>query len=409
MKFVFIAAEKARAPVSALCRVLGVTRSGFYAWQARDLSEQAIDDQKLALEIAAIHKASGETYGSPRVHAELHAKGLEVSRKRVARLMRELGIRSRRKRRFKATTDSGHKLPVADNVLDRKFEVDAPDVAWVTDITYVWTDEGWLYLAAILDLFSRRVVGHALSERIDRALVLEALRDAVGRRVPDAGLLHHSDRGSQYASHDYFTDALSEHGITCSMSRKGNCWDATPPGRELLRATLKTECIYSRLCFATRAEAPWRRSSTSSRSSTIGTATRHFEPSATSARWSSEPKFIEEKQTKARVRKRGSVTRLVHGGRGRISWPSWTPWATRPPMTLTFWRWAPNAMSPPPIRPTPRSHSVEDPPPPHRDSSISWSPGPGAASRMTVAVWMRPARNARSPRAIRRRGLAGSN
>ena len=157
----------------------------------------AIDDQKLALEIAAIHKASGETYGSPRVHAELRAKGLEVSRKRVARLMRELGLRSRRKRRFKATTDSGHKLPVADNVLDREFDVDAPDVAWVTDITYVWTDEGWLYLAAILDLFSRRVVGHAMSERIDRGLVLEALRDAVGRRVPDAGLLHHSDRGSQ--------------------------------------------------------------------------------------------------------------------------------------------------------------------------------------------------------------------
>ncbi len=203
MKFAFISAEKAWAPVSILCRVLGVTRSGFYAWQQRAPSEQALDDQKLALEIAAIDKASGDTYGSPRIHAELHDKSLEVSRKRVARLMRELGIRSRRKRRFKATTDSGHKLPVADNVLDRKFEVDAPDVAWVTDITYVWTDEGWLYLAAILDLFSRRVVGHAMSEHIDPALVLEALRDAVGRRVPDAGLLHHSDRGSQYASNDY--------------------------------------------------------------------------------------------------------------------------------------------------------------------------------------------------------------
>ncbi len=225
VKFAFISAEKAWAPVSALCRVLEVTRSGFYAWQARDPSDQAIDDQKLALEVAAIYKASGETYGSPRVHAELHAKGLEVSRKRVARMMRELGLRSRRRRRFKATTDSKHTLPVAENVLDRKFDVDAPDVAWVTDITYVWTDEGWLYLAAILDLFSRRVVGHAMSERIDRALVLEALRDAVGRRVPDAGLLHHSDRGSQYASNDY-QDALTERGITCSMSRKGNCWDS---------------------------------------------------------------------------------------------------------------------------------------------------------------------------------------
>lgn len=251
MKFAFISAEKAWAPVSILCRVLGVTRSGFYAWQQRAPSEQALDDQKLALEIAAIYKASGDTYGSPRIHAELHDKGLEVSRKRVARLMRELGIRSRRKRRFKATTDSAHKLPVADNVLDRKFEVDAPDVAWVTDITYVWTDEGWLYLAAILDLFSRRVVGHAMSERIDRALVLEALRDAVGRRVPDAGLLHHSDRGSQYASNDY-QNALTERGITCSMSRKGNCWDNAVA--ESFFATLKTECIYARR-FATRAEA----------------------------------------------------------------------------------------------------------------------------------------------------------
>jgi len=251
VKFAFISAEKAWAPVSVLCRVLGVTRSGFYAWHQRGPCELAIDDQKLALEIAAIHKASGETYGSPRVHAELRAKGLGVSRKRVARLMRELGLRSRRKRRFKATTDSGHKLPVADNVLDREFDVDAPNVAWVTDITYVWTDEGWLYLAAILDLFSRRVVGHAMSERIDRALVLKALRNAVGRRVPDAGLLHHSDRGSQYASGDYQA-ALSERGITCSMSRKGNCWDNAVA--ESFFATLKTECIYSRR-FATRAEA----------------------------------------------------------------------------------------------------------------------------------------------------------
>jgi transposase InsO family protein len=251
VKFAFISAEKAWAPVSALCKVLGVTRSGFYAWQQRDPSELAIDDQKLALEIAAIHKASAETYGSPRIHAELRAKGLGVSRKRVARLMRELGIRSRRKRRFKATTDSGHTLPVADNVLDRKFDVDAPDVAWVTDITYVWTDEGWLYLAAILDLFSRRVVGLAMSERIDRALVIEALRVAVGRRVPSAGLVHHSDRGSQYASGDY-QDALRDLGVVCSMSRKGNCYDNAVA--ESFFATLKTECIYPRR-FATRAQA----------------------------------------------------------------------------------------------------------------------------------------------------------
>jgi transposase InsO family protein len=251
VKFAFISAEKAHAPVSVLCRTLEVARSGFYAWQARDPSEQHIDDEKLGVEIAAIHRASGETYGSPRILLDLHAKGLQVSRKRVARLMRELGIRSRRKRRFKATTDSGHQLPVAENVLDRKFEVDAPNVAWVTDITYVWTDEGWLYLATILDLFSRRVVGLAMSERIDRALVLEALRVAVGRRTPDAGLLHHSDRGSQYASNDY-QDALAEQGIVCSMSRKGNCWDNAVA--ESFFATLKTECIHGRR-FATRAEA----------------------------------------------------------------------------------------------------------------------------------------------------------
>jgi putative transposase len=252
VRFAFISAEKALAPVSVLCQVLEVTRSGFYAWLRRSPSAHAVDDQKLVLEIAAIHKASGETYGSPRIHAELLAKGLEVSRKRVARLMRELGIKSRRKRRFKATTDSKHNMPVAENVLDRKFEVDAPDVAWVTDITYVWTDEGWLYLAAILDLFSRRVVGLAMSERIDRALVLEALRVAVGRRaIPDAGLVHHSDRGSQYASGDY-QDALRALSVVCSMSRKGNCWDNAVA--ESFFATLKTECIYSRR-FATRAEA----------------------------------------------------------------------------------------------------------------------------------------------------------
>jgi transposase InsO family protein len=173
------------------------------------------------------------------------------SRTGCGRIRGSAGIKSRRKRRFKATTDSGHKLPVADNILDRKFEVDAPDVAWVTDITYVWTDEGWLYLAAILDLFSRRVVGHAMSERIDRALALQALRDALGRRLPDAGLLHHSDRGSQYASNDY-QHALRDQGVVCSMSRKDNCWDNAVA--ESFFATLKTECIYPRR-FATRAEA----------------------------------------------------------------------------------------------------------------------------------------------------------
>jgi transposase InsO family protein len=251
VKFAFIAAEKAWAPVSILCRVLNVSRSGFYAAQERGPSVRATEDRKLAVAVAAAHSVGRGAYGSPRVHEELKADGVAVSRKRVARIMSELGLEGRRKRPFKATTDSKHDLPVAENVLDRRFEVAAPDVAWVTDITYVWTAEGWLYLAAILDLFSRRVVGLAMSERIDRALVLEALRNAVGRRAPNAGLLHHSDRGSQYASGAY-QDALADLGVVCSMSRKGNCWDNAVA--ESFFATLKTELVYTRR-FATRAEA----------------------------------------------------------------------------------------------------------------------------------------------------------
>ena len=238
-------------PVALLCKLLDVSRSGYYAWEERGQSTRATDDEKLAVHIRAAFEVGRGAYGSPRVQEELAAAGIAVSRKRVARIMRQLGLEGRRKRRFKATTDSAHDLPVAENVLDRKFEVDAPDIAWVTDITYVWTAEGWLYLAAILDLFSRRVVGFAMSQRIDRALVLEALRAAVGRRVPNAGLLHHSDRGSQYASGDY-QDALDDLGVVCSMSRKGNCWDNAVA--ESFFATLKTECVYPRR-FATRADA----------------------------------------------------------------------------------------------------------------------------------------------------------
>jgi transposase InsO family protein len=231
--------------------ILGVSRSGFYASRKRGLSVRATEDQKLAVAIAAAHKVGRGAYGSPRVHEELKAEGVATSRKRVARIMGELGLEGRRKRPFKATTDSKHNMPVAENLLDRKFEVTEPDVAWVTDITYVWTAQGWLYLAAILDLFSRRVVGLAMSEHIDRALVLEALRNAIGRRVPNAGLMHHSDRRSQYASGDYQA-ALADLGVVCSMSRKGNCWDNAVA--ESFFATLKTELVYTRR-FATRAEA----------------------------------------------------------------------------------------------------------------------------------------------------------
>lgn len=250
MKFAFIRAEKAQFPIVVLCRVLGVSRSGFHAWSRRPTSKRACSDASLGAQIAEVHANSRGTYGSPRVHAELRARGSRVGAKRVARLMRERGLKSKRARRFKATTDSKHALPVARNLLMRNFTVEAPDKVWVGDITFVWTREGWLYLAVLVDLFSRAVVGWATSDRIDRALALDALAMARGRREVQRHLVHHTDRGSQYASTDY-QDALTSAGIACSMSRKGNCWDNAVA--ESFFATLKSELDVDR--FATRAEA----------------------------------------------------------------------------------------------------------------------------------------------------------
>jgi putative transposase len=241
MRFRFIDAEKACYPIRLLCRCLAVSRSGYYAWQGRPVSARAKQDVRLRVGIAASHSASRRTYGSPRIERDLREAGHRVSRKRVARLMRELGLEGRRKRRFRATTDSQHRYPVAPNLLMQDFDVEAPNTAWITDITYLATLEGWLYLAVILDLFSRRVVGYAMSERIDRELVLEALRKALVRRPETRDLIHHSDRGSQYASHDY-RDALDQAGITCSMSRRGNCWDNAVA--ESFFGTLKVELLY---------------------------------------------------------------------------------------------------------------------------------------------------------------------
>lgn len=240
MKFDFIAAEKAVYPVGVLCDVLEVSRSGYYAWTKREPPARALSDAQLKAEIAAVHRQSRGTYGSPRVHAELRSKGARVSRKRVERLMREDGIQARRKRPFRRTTDSNHTQPIAPNVLDRQFDVKAPNHAWVTDVTYIPTDEGWLYLAAILDLFSRRVVGWATSATNDRALALDALEHALRTRRPVAGLLHHSDRGSPYASEDYRA-ALARRGIVASMSRTGDCWDNAVA--ESFFATLKAELV----------------------------------------------------------------------------------------------------------------------------------------------------------------------
>jgi putative transposase len=251
VKFEFIDAQKAHFPVEFMCEQLEVSRSGFYAWRERPESARQQQDKHLAQEVAQAHRDSRGTYGSPRVHAELRAQGRKVSRKRVARLMGEQKLSARRRRRSVRTTDSNHPHPVAPNVLERDFSPGQPNSTWATDITYVWTGEGWLYLAVVLDLFSRRVVGWAMSEHIDTPLVLGALEMALEGRQPPEGLIHHSDRGSQYASGEY-QRALTSRGLQCSMSRKGNCWDNAVA--ESFFSSLKMELVYL-VDFSTRHQA----------------------------------------------------------------------------------------------------------------------------------------------------------
>lgn len=227
MRFRFILAEKANHDVKLLCRVLEVSRSGFYAWCAREPSRRAQEDVELLDEIQEVFDQSRSTYGSPRVHEALKRTRPGLGRRRVARLMRRAGLRGRPKRRFVVTTDSAHDYEPAPNILDRQFDVDAPNEVWAGDITYVPTDRGWAYLAVVLDLFSRRVVGWSLAPHMRTDLVLDAMRNAVETRRPPAGLLFHSDRGSQYAS-DEFQQYLDDHAIRSSMSRRGNCWDNAP-------------------------------------------------------------------------------------------------------------------------------------------------------------------------------------
>ncbi len=241
MKFAFIASKEVAFPVFAMCKVLGVTRSGFYAWKKRPRSVRAQADAHLAVAIAATHEKSRKRYGSPRIHRALRKKGVCVGAKRIARLMRERGIVARQKRRFRRTTESGHSNPIAPNVLARDFEPAAPNQAWAGDVTYIATGEGWSYLAVLLDLFSRRVVGWAMSTTNDTALALAALNHATStRRAVPAGLVHHTDRGSPYASDDY-RKALAEHGMTPSMSRTGDCWDNAVA--ESFFATLRAELV----------------------------------------------------------------------------------------------------------------------------------------------------------------------
>ena len=247
MRFAFIEAEKANYPIATLCRMLGVRRSGFYAARKRLESRRSRENRALLVHIRAAHIENRRAYGSPRVHLELVDRGFRVGRNRVARLMKLDGLQARHRRRFVLTTRTDPGLPTAPNILNRQFSPTRPNQAWAADITYIRTLQGWLYLAVVIDLYSRRVVGWATSARIDRQVVLGALRMAVDRRGPSPGLIHHSDRGCQYASWDY-QRTMRELGIICSMSRKGNCWDNAVV--ESFFSTLKTELVYQ-TSFAT--------------------------------------------------------------------------------------------------------------------------------------------------------------
>jgi putative transposase len=252
MSFRFIEDHRNAYPVRVLCAVLEVSPAGYYAWRSREPSARSAANRELVAAIRHVHRASGGRYGSPRVHAELLAQGRGTSRGRIERLMRRHGIRAimapaRRAR----TTDSRHSLPIAPNLVARDFTAAAPNRVWLADITYIQTDEGWLYLAAVMDLFSRKIVGWAMRDHLRTELTSAALMMAIQRQRPAAGLIHHSDRGVQYASHDYRV-ILAAADITTSMSRKADCFDNAP--MESFFHTLKTEHVHHQN-YATRAEA----------------------------------------------------------------------------------------------------------------------------------------------------------
>ena len=251
MRFELIDAAKKEFPVQRLCKVLDVSPSGYFAWKGRPACRRQRDDMVLLAHVRSAFTVSNETYGSPRMVHELRGDGLVVGRRRVARLMRENGMKARQRRRFKRTTDSLHAFPVAPNLLDQDFTATGPNQKWGVDISYVWTREGWLYLAVVIDLFARRVVGWATSDRLHKQLPLSALRRAIAVRRPAAGLVHHTDRGSQYCSLDYQVE-LRRHGVLISMSGKGNCFDNAMV--ETFFKTLKSELVW-RTVFQSRVEA----------------------------------------------------------------------------------------------------------------------------------------------------------
>jgi putative transposase len=260
MRFKLIDAAKKEFPVQRLCTVLDVSPSGYFAWRSRPASCRQREDLVLLAHIRASFALSRGTYGSPRMTRELQDEGFRVGRRRTARLMRENGLNARQKRRFKRTTDSHHTFPIAPNLIDQDFSAERPNQKWAADISYVWTAEGWLYLAVVLDLFARRVeglspplraVGWAVSDRLHKELALEALGKALAIRRPKKGLIHHADRGSQYCSLAYQA-ALRKHAIRISMSGRGNCYDNAVV--ETFFKTLKSELVW-RTVFQSRAEA----------------------------------------------------------------------------------------------------------------------------------------------------------
>ena len=241
MNYAFIEAHRDEWPVASMCDTLDVSTAGYYSWRERDASPQQQRREALAVEIQAVHAQVKARYGSPRIHAELQDRGHDCCVNTVARIMRDAGIAAKTKRKVRHTTDSNHALPVAENLLERQFDPQARNESWVADITYIATREGWLYLAAVEDLFSRMVVGWSMDATMTSRLVVDALEMAVLRRLPGSELVAHSDRGSQYAS-EHYQLLLGSSGITCSMSRRGNCWDNAP--MESFFASLKKELVH---------------------------------------------------------------------------------------------------------------------------------------------------------------------
>jgi putative transposase len=252
MRFTFIEEHREVWPIAIQCVVLEVSRSGFYAWRVREPSATDRRRDSLTEKIQEVHQASRETYGSPRVHAELLAQGEYCNQKTVEKYMRSADIRAKSHRKFRvSTTDSNHPHPIAPNIVDRNFAPSQKNETWTADITYIPTAEGWLYLAVVEDLFTRKIVGWSMADHMESRLVVDALEMAVQRELPGEGLIAHSDRGVQYAS-EHYQQLLSKHDITCSMSRKGNCWDNAP--MESFFATLKKELVHHEH-YETRAEA----------------------------------------------------------------------------------------------------------------------------------------------------------